>query len=118
MPNSFARIFGAIRRSYVFATLAVCLTIVALPGAAAADVDKRVALVIGNGDYKTAPRLDNPPIDARAVAASLKRLGFQVIEGYDLTMAQMRGSVVMMPLTSVQISIAPACSPPPTSAAV
>ena len=58
-----------------------------------ADVDKRVALVIGNGDYKTAPHLDNPPIDARAVAASLKRLGFQVIEGYDLSIAQMRGSV-------------------------
>ncbi len=31
---------------------------------------------------------------------------------------QMRGSVVMMPFTSVQISIAPARSPPPTSAAV
>ena len=30
----------------------------------------------------------------------------------------MRGSVVMMPLTSVHISMAPARSPPPTSAAV
>ena len=49
--------------------------------------------MIGNGDYKTAPRLDNPPIDAKAVAASLKRLGFQVVEGYDLSMAQMRASV-------------------------
>ena len=33
------------------------------------------------------------PIDAQAVAASLKQLGFQVIEGYDLSMAQMRASV-------------------------
>lgn len=49
--------------------------------------------MIGNGDYATAPRLENPPTDARAVAASLKRLGFQVIEGYDLTIAQMRTSV-------------------------
>jgi Caspase domain/Putative peptidoglycan binding domain len=63
------------------------------PRAAAADVEKRVALVIGNGDYKTAPHLDNPSIDAKAVAASLKRLGFQVIEGYDQSIGQMRGSV-------------------------
>jgi hypothetical protein len=60
---------------------------------ARADTEKRVALVIGNGDYKSAPRLENPPIDARAVAASLKRLGFDVIEGYDESIGQMRASV-------------------------
>jgi uncharacterized caspase-like protein len=76
-----------------FAALATCLAFVVLPRAAAADTDKRVALVIGNGAYRTAPQLDNPPLDAKAVAASLKRLGFQVIEGYDLTMTQMRASV-------------------------
>jgi uncharacterized caspase-like protein len=82
------RAFGALS---IFAALVASTAL--LPHAAMADVDKRVALVIGNGDYKTAPRLDNPPIDARAVAASLKRLGFQVIEGYDLSIAQMRSSV-------------------------
>jgi uncharacterized caspase-like protein len=56
-------------------------------------VDKRVALVIGNGHYKAAPQLDNPSGDAGAIAASLRRLGFQVIEGHDLTIAQMRQSV-------------------------
>jgi uncharacterized caspase-like protein/peptidoglycan hydrolase-like protein with peptidoglycan-binding domain len=71
----------------------VFLSLLALPAPAEAKADKRVALVIGNGAYKTAPQLANPPLDARAVAASLKRLGFQVIEGYDLTMAQMRGTV-------------------------
>jgi Caspase domain/Putative peptidoglycan binding domain len=75
------------------ACAAIALAVVVLPRAAAADVEKRVALVIGNGDYKTAPHLDNPSIDAKAVAASLKRLGFQVIEGYDMPIAQMRGSV-------------------------
>src|SRR5579872_642811 len=65
----------------------------ALPGPAAANTDKRVALVIGNGAYKTAPQLTNPPFDAKAVSASLKRLGFEVIEGYDLTMPQMRQTV-------------------------
>ena len=39
--------------------------------------EKRVALVIGNGAYKDAP-LKNPPNDARAMAAALKELGFQV----------------------------------------
>jgi uncharacterized caspase-like protein len=87
------RIFRAISILSVFAAIAASLTLMAFPRAAQANADKRVALVIGNGDYATAPRLENPPIDARAVAASLKRLGFQVIEGYDLTMAQMRQSV-------------------------
>ncbi len=77
----------------VFAAIAAGATIVVFPRAAYADVEKRVALVIGNGDYATAPRLENPPIDARAVSASLKKLGFRVIEGYDQTIAQMRSSV-------------------------
>jgi uncharacterized caspase-like protein/peptidoglycan hydrolase-like protein with peptidoglycan-binding domain len=88
-----ARILQTIRSSSVFAAVAASVVIVNFPRTAAADVDKRVALVIGNGDYKTAPHLENPPIDARAVAASLKRLGFQVIEGYDLSIAQMRSEV-------------------------
>jgi peptidoglycan hydrolase-like protein with peptidoglycan-binding domain len=77
----------------LLAALVVCAALIEWPRAASADTDKRVALVIGNGDYKAATRLDNPSTDARAVAASLKRLGFEVIEGYDLTMAQMRGAV-------------------------
>jgi uncharacterized caspase-like protein len=86
-------IFRAPRISSAFAALIVCLALIALPRGAAAETGKRVALVIGNGDYTAAPQLENPPLDAKAVAASLKRLGFQVIEGYDLTMAQMRASV-------------------------
>lgn len=38
---------------------------------------KRVALVIGNGKYPTAP-LRNPVNDARAMAKTLKELGFEV----------------------------------------
>jgi uncharacterized caspase-like protein len=38
----------------------------------------RIALVIGNGAYKDSP-LKNPVNDARAVAAKLKALGFEVI---------------------------------------
>jgi hypothetical protein len=54
--------------------LTACLCLLAAASHAADG--KRVALVVGAGAYKNAPQLDNPPRDARAVAASLQRLGF------------------------------------------
>lgn len=48
------------------------------------NAGKRVALVIGNGDYKNVAPLKNPLSDARAVEAALKRIGFEVISGIDL----------------------------------
>jgi uncharacterized caspase-like protein len=53
---------------------------VALPAAGAEDKssDARVALIVGNGDYKSAP-LKNPVNDARSVARALKGLGFEVL---------------------------------------
>ena len=45
--------------------------------AAPAAGDKRIALVIGNGAYKSAP-LKNPAGDAEAVAASLRQLRYDV----------------------------------------
>jgi uncharacterized caspase-like protein len=62
-------------------------------GPAVAETGKQIALVIGNGDYLAAPRLDNPTSDARAVAALLRRLGLRVIEGYDLSTVQMRTTI-------------------------
>lgn len=50
--------------------------------------DGRTALVIGNGAYDDAP-LKNPVNDARAVASTLGKLGFHVIEKENLNMAQM-----------------------------
>ena len=44
----------------------------------------RVALVIGNQDYRHVERLRNTLNDARAVAAQLRERGFLVLEGYDL----------------------------------
>ena len=79
MQKLCMRFFPALRVSSVLALAAFVLALASMPRAASADVEKRVALVIGNGDYKTAPQLENPPLDAKAVAASLKRLGFQVI---------------------------------------
>jgi tetratricopeptide (TPR) repeat protein len=46
---------------------------------------RRIALVIGNGAYAHVTALPNPPNDARAIAKSLRGLGFEVAEGVDLT---------------------------------
>ncbi len=46
--------------------------------------NQRVALVIGNSAYQHTARLDNPKNDATDIAAVLKQLGFQVIDGFDL----------------------------------
>jgi tetratricopeptide (TPR) repeat protein len=50
----------------------------------------RVALVIGNGAYAHVKALPNPPNDARAVAKSLRDIGFTVSEGVDLDRAAMQ----------------------------
>src|SRR5262249_47275183 len=42
--------------------------------------ESRVALVLGNGAYQNAASLRNPVNDARAIAALLGKLGFEVIE--------------------------------------
>ena len=42
------------------------------------QAETRVALVVGNGDYKNVSALPNPPNDARDVAQALSALGFEV----------------------------------------
>lgn len=46
--------------------------------------ERRVALVIGNSAYKNAPALPNTVNDARDMTASLRRVGFEVVDGIDL----------------------------------
>ena len=46
--------------------------------------EKRVALAIGNSDYKHAGTLTNPRNDADDFAGALKALGIDVIMGLDL----------------------------------
>ncbi len=71
----------------------VCVFAIASPSAATSPGDKRVALVIGNGAYERAPRLDNAVFDAKAVAGAFRELGFQVVDGYDLDIEHMRAKV-------------------------
>ncbi len=54
------------------------------PTTTAVSGGHRVALVIGNGAYAHVTKLVNPPNDARAVAKSLRDIGFEVSEGIDL----------------------------------
>src|SRR6201997_5535260 len=51
--------------------------------------DKRVAFVVGNGAYKNVAQLPNPPIDAKAMAGVLRNVGFEVVEGTNLTRDKM-----------------------------
>jgi tetratricopeptide (TPR) repeat protein len=57
---------------------------VAVATPAGAPVERRVALVIGNSRYRYAASLSNPSNDAADIAAALRKLGFDVIEGRDL----------------------------------
>ena len=58
----------------------------------ALDSGPRVALAIGNADYKTMP-LSNPLNDARAVSAALDKLGFRVIRVENASQTQMYEAV-------------------------
>lgn len=49
-----------------------------------AQTERRVALVIGNGTYEDAGTLPNPVNDALDMAAKLRQVGFEVVEGHDL----------------------------------
>ena len=60
-----------------------------LVSASAAKADKRVAFVVGNGAYKNVAALPNPAIDAKSMAKVLRNVGFDVVEGANLTRDKM-----------------------------
>ncbi|MDA9493476.1 caspase family protein [Bradyrhizobium sp. CCBAU 11361] len=51
--------------------------------------EQRVALVIGNSNYKNAPQLVNPDNDAESMAKFLNSAGFEVVAATDLTQNDM-----------------------------
>jgi uncharacterized caspase-like protein len=57
--------------------------------ATAANAERRVAFVLGNGTYKNVAPLPNPPVDAKAMAGVLRNVGFEVVEGTNLTRDKM-----------------------------
>jgi len=60
---------------------------------ASAGAETRVALVIGNGNYREIATLANPPNDAKDVGAELAALGFTVTTGVDLDQADMEREI-------------------------
>ena len=70
---------GSKRAFLGMAAAMLALWMVSAPTAA-----KRVALVVGNSDYRYTTGLQNPRNDANDMAAALQRLGFSVISGMDL----------------------------------
>src|SRR5476651_2329229 len=70
--------------------LVVALSVLGiLVSASAAKADRRVAFVVGNGAYKNVAQLPNPPVDAKSMASVLRNVGFEVVEGTNLTRDKM-----------------------------
>jgi uncharacterized caspase-like protein len=75
------------RASLTWLAIACLITVLAAPTCAQSTVEKRVALVIGIGDY-TDPllgKLEHPKSDAASIAQQLKQLGFEVVTEFDVT---------------------------------
>jgi hypothetical protein len=60
-----------------------------LVSATIAKADKRVAFVVGNGAYRNVAPLPNPAADAKSMARLLRGVGFDVVEGGNLTRDKM-----------------------------
>jgi uncharacterized caspase-like protein len=71
----------------MFLRTLLAAALVAAANLAVAAVGDRVALVIGNGKYASAP-LVNSVNDSRAMAQSLREMGFTVIERENITSKQ------------------------------
>jgi hypothetical protein len=69
-------------------TLIISLFCIVL-SAQTAKADRRVAFVVGNGAYKNVAALPNPAIDAKSMAGVLRNVGFEVVEGTNLSRDKM-----------------------------
>jgi uncharacterized caspase-like protein len=71
----------------IFALLILAIGLACGP----AHADRRVALVIGNSAYKSAPKLGNPVNDATLVGGMFKKAGFDSVDvRLDLSASEMR----------------------------
>jgi uncharacterized caspase-like protein len=89
-----------------FVTFVFCLAASALFATAAA-ADRRVALVIGNAAYKSAPPLGNTINDSSAIANMFKSVGFEtVISRSDLGVVEFKRAVREFLFTAENADIA------------
>src|SRR5262244_2419784 len=71
-------------------SLVTCVAVVAAP----AYAEKRVALVVGNNDYRNVPKLQKAVNDARTMGDTLKQLGFTVMVAENQNRAQFSQSLL------------------------
>jgi hypothetical protein len=86
---ALARVIGGFSLACAMALGALCAS---SPVSAAAQGESRVALVIGNASYPESP-LKNPVNDARAMALTLRALGFETIVRENASYREMRRAV-------------------------
>src|ERR1700738_4538921 len=77
-------------KGWLFSKLALACAVTAslMTAAAPAHAEKRVALVIGNNDYRNVPKLQKAVNDARTMGDTLKQLGFSVMVAENLNRQQ------------------------------
>jgi hypothetical protein len=75
------------------AALALSLVAPLLAFTLPAHAEKRVALVIGNNDYKNVPKLQKAVNDARTMGDTLKQLGFSVMVAENQTRQASRSPI-------------------------
>src|SRR5882724_11883196 len=76
---------GLLSFAHAGAALAEAANAAISNGLKSPPAEQRVALVIGNSNYQTAPQLANPNNDARSVAQLLNSAGFEVTVATDQT---------------------------------
>jgi hypothetical protein len=81
----------SVSKRVVFLFSALCAAQTPRP-AAPIRVDRRIALVIGNGRYPSG-QLVNAANDAEAMASALRKLGFEVLPRMNLGIREMSGAV-------------------------
>lgn len=86
----------AMRIPQALKPLAFAAALLAMAATAQAPADLRVALVIGNSAYPGPAALANPANDARAMSATLRGLGFSVVETRDASKQAMEDAIAQV----------------------
>ena len=98
---NFFNLLKLILRFFVFFCLLISLNVFSAQRNLSLDnklvktsgASKKVALIIGNSNYKDAARLRNPVNDATAMSNALNKLGFEVAELTDATQKEMNRAI-------------------------
>ncbi|MBR0855765.1 caspase family protein [Bradyrhizobium liaoningense] len=80
-----------VRRAILLGLVALSILVAAQPPASAGE---RIALVVGNSDYRMVPKLANPANDAADMANALGRLGYTVKHLVDLDYNHFRQALI------------------------